>query len=100
MCPYPDRSTARLPGSLVRNNIRTFGWERSETLASSLRRFESLVPAMSMIKEGADYGFEQTHHTGDGRRGDGRSIACICSADWARRSCHVVLRKRRRSYPL
>jgi hypothetical protein len=35
-----------------------------------------------MIKEDADYGFNQTHHTGSGRRGsgNGRLAARICSA--------------------
>jgi hypothetical protein len=53
-------------------------------------------------KEDADYGSDQTQHTRNGRRGDGdgRSAARVCSADWARRSCHVLLRKRPRSHPL
>jgi hypothetical protein len=70
------------------------------TTDKSLWRFESPTPAVSMIKEGADCGFEQTHHTSNGRRGDSRSVARACSAVWARRSCYVVLRKRRPSYPL
>jgi hypothetical protein len=38
-----------------------------------------------MIKEGTDYEFDQTHHTGNGRHGDGdgHSAALVCSADWA-----------------
>ena len=32
--------------------------------------------------------------------GDGRSAARVCSADWAGRRCHVLLRKRPRSHPL
>ena len=30
--------------------------------------------------------------------GDGRSAARVCSAGWARRCCHVLLRKRPRSH--
>src|SRR5258706_509998 len=57
---------------------------------------------MTVIKEGTDYGFNQTHHTGNRRHGDGhgRSAARVCSADWKRRSCQVLLRKRSRSHPL
>jgi hypothetical protein len=35
-----------------------------------------------LIKEDADYGFNQTHHTGSGRRGggNGRLAERICSA--------------------
>ena len=38
---------------------------------------------MTMIKEDADYGSDQTQHTGSGRRGggDGRRAARVCSAD-------------------
>src|SRR5579863_7577935 len=56
------------------------------------------APAMTTIKEGTDYGFDQTHHTGSGRRrsGNGRSAARICSADGPGRS-RQVLRKRLRS---
>ena len=38
-----------------------------------------------MIKEGTDYGTDQTQHTGDGRCSDrgSRSAASICSAGWA-----------------
>ena len=37
-----------------------------------------------------------------GRRGDGAggSTAGVYSADWSRRSCHVLLRKRPRSHSL
>ncbi len=54
------------------------------------------------VKEDADYGSDPTQDTENGRRGDGdgRSAARVCSADWARRSCHVLLRKRPRSHPL
>src|SRR5713101_8433232 len=62
--------------------------------ASSRRRRTT-----TMIKEDADYGSDQTQHTCKGRRGDGNgcSGAPVCSADWARRSWHVLLRKRPRS---
>ena len=33
-----------------------------------------------MVKEGADYGFDQTHHTGSGRGGSGSRTARICAA--------------------
>src|SRR4029077_11741657 len=49
-------------------------------------------------KEDADYGFNQTHHTGSGRRGsgNGRLAARICPAGEQRRNWQV-LRKRPRS---
>src|SRR5713226_4730894 len=58
-------------------------------------------PAMKMIKEDADYGFNQTNHTGSGRRGsgNGRLAARICSAGEQRRNWEV-LRKRPRSHLL
>src|SRR4029077_9505536 len=58
-------------------------------------------PAMKMIMEDADYGFNQTHHTGSGRRGsgNGRLAARIRSAGEQRRNWQV-LRKRLRSYLL
>ncbi len=42
-----------------------------------------------MIKEDAADGSDSTQDTDNGRRGDGDggSAACVCSADWARRSC-------------
>jgi hypothetical protein len=50
---------------------------------------------MTMIEENADYGFDQTHHSGHGRRGDrdGRSGARVCSAVGTRRSCRALLWK-------
>jgi hypothetical protein len=32
--------------------------------------------------------------------GNGRCAMLVCSADWVRRNCHVLLRKRPRSHPL
>jgi hypothetical protein len=86
-------------------------------LRSDPPRCEPHAPAMTMIKEGADDGSDQTHDTGNRRRGDGdgRSAARARSADRAGRSCHVfyehvfyehafyehvLLRERRRSHPL
>ena len=71
-------------------------------IRAALWRCKPHAPATTMIKEDADYGSDQTQDTGNGRRGDGdgRSAARVCSADWARRSCHVLLRKRPRSHPL
>src|ERR1700693_6627581 len=67
-----------------------------------LGRFESHAPAVTTIKEEAAYGSDQTQHTRYGRRSDSdvRSTAPVGSADWARRQCHVFLRKRPRSHPL
>src|SRR5713226_5428474 len=60
------------------------------------------APATTMIKEDADDGSNPTQIIENGRRGDGdgRGAARVCAADWARRSCHVLLRKRPRSHPL
>src|SRR6266478_117667 len=71
-------------------------WLRSGPLG-----FERHAPAMTKIKEGADYGSDQTQYTGNGRRGRnaGRSAASVCSAGGARRNCQI-LRERPRSYPL
>ena len=46
-------------------------------------RFKPDPPAMRSIKESADYGSDETQHSGNGRCGDGngRSVAPACSAD-------------------
>jgi hypothetical protein len=56
---------------------------------------------MTMTKEDADHGFDQTQLIGSGRRGSsyGRRAARICSAGGQRRS-RQVLRKRLRSHLL
>jgi hypothetical protein len=56
-------------------------------------RCERPTVAMTMIEEDADYGFDQTHHSGHGRRGDrdGRSVARVCAAVGTRRSCRALL---------
>jgi len=61
--------------------------------------FAPHATAMTAIKEGADYGSDQTQHTGIGRRRDGdrRSAASVCSAGWAR-SWRAFLRERPRFY--
>src|ERR1700674_13243 len=68
-------------------------WRCAKMLAHHGR--EPHAPATTRIKEGIDYGFHQTHHTDNGRRGysHGRSPARVRSEG---RSWNVVLRKRRR----
>ena len=88
-----------VPGKPVLEFLRI--WIIPEfVIRAALWRFEPHASAMTLIKEGSDYGFNQTHHTGNGRRGDGCSAALVCSAYRAMRSCHVILRKRPRSHPL
>ena len=62
----------------------------------------SLNSQTAESQEDADDGCVQTQDTEDGRRGDGdgRSAASVWSANWTRRSCYVVLRKRPRSHPI
>ena len=71
-------------------------------IRAALWRFKPHAPAMTMIKEGADYGSDQTQNTGNGRSGDGdaRRAARVWPADWKRSTCHVPLRKGSRSHPL
>src|SRR5215510_10643284 len=53
-------------------------------------------------QEGANDRSHQTRNTESGCRGDGDgcSAARACSAGWAGRHCHVLLRNRVRSHPL
>src|SRR5262249_15429237 len=55
-----------------------------------------------IYKEDADHGSNPTQSTKNGRRrdGNGRGEARVWSANQARRNCHVLLRKRSRSYSL
>src|SRR5436190_18490509 len=48
----------------------------------SCRRLQLHKPAMTMIDEDADYGFDQTHYLGSGRRscGNRRRATPVCSA--------------------
>jgi hypothetical protein len=56
----------------------------------------------TVIEEDADYGSGQTQDTDNGLWGDrdGRSEGRVCSADRARMSGHVLLRKRPGSHSL
>ncbi|HSR09312.1 MAG TPA: hypothetical protein VLM42_19425 [Bryobacteraceae bacterium] len=40
-----------------------------------------VIGGVAMIQEGSGCGFDQTHHTGNGRGGDGRSAAGVCLED-------------------
>jgi protein kinase-like protein len=53
-------------------------------------------------RRGRNYGPDSTQDPESGRRGDGdgRSAGRGCPAGWAKRSCHVLLRKRLGSHPL
>src|SRR6266550_5639390 len=81
-----DPSTPREP--VLRKLCTTHHTQRP---ASGLVHSAIFAPR-AMIKEGADYGSDQTQYTGNGRRGDGdrRSAASVCSAD---RSWRALLRK-------
>ena len=71
--------TATMQHCRMTSDDRISGYVRSGTLA------------MPRIKEGTDYKFHQTHHTGNRRGGHGpcRSAALVCSADSERRSFDV-----------
>src|SRR5437660_2841387 len=103
----------RLRLSLPRKNISLselcIGMAKSKASSVSFETVIAFIApgfiafkAAAYIKEDADYGSDQTQHTGNGRRGDGdgRSGARVGSADWERRSCRLLLRKRPGSHPL
>jgi hypothetical protein len=72
------------------------------TPSSSTREGVAVRLLQTAERQKDDDGSNQTQNTQNGSRGDGdgRCAARVGAADWARGSCHVVLRKRPRSHPL